>query len=240
VARAKKTDRAEARRRHRIALAAEGGITLDDEELDDVDVSPPAARATPVRGRPGPADPASPRPVGITAAFRTALRPANVRDDIRYLPDLILHTKAVWLPTLLVVLVVASLFVPGLDQISGLAPVRALVAQTVLVPPSLIAPFLAGMLAPRAAYLAGAIAGLVTGIAFIASIGALIAISGTGTSATEALNAQSVGYSLVLSPLFGLFVGAFAGFYRRFLRMSGPRAASQNRGRKVDGRARRR
>jgi hypothetical protein len=93
------------------------------------------------------------------------------------------------------------------------------------------------MLAPRAAYLAGAIVGLVTGIAYVISFGALLAM--TTTDAASAASADAgVLFALLLSPAFGLFVGAFAGFYRRFLRLSGPRAATQNRARKVDGRAR--
>jgi hypothetical protein len=65
----------------------------------------------------------------------------------------------------------------------------------------------------------------------------LFLLVGAGDSATQSLVLQQVGWIVVTWPFFGVFVGGFAAFYRRFLRMTGPRAA-QNRNRRAPNRAR--
>jgi hypothetical protein len=50
----------------------------------------------------------------------------------------------------------------------------------------------------------------------------LLTISPSTTSTTQGLDVQNIGFLILLGPLFGVAVGAFAGFYRRFLAMSGP------------------
>jgi hypothetical protein len=134
LARAKRTARAEARRRYRAEhpLGADGLAEEDDaedggeaDELDDA----------PVRGRRAPATRASaPRPSGAPAggrpvrmgamrAFREAYQPADVRADLRALPELI-RSRAVLLPALLVVisavvLVLAVQLAPGEPGLPG-------------------------------------------------------------------------------------------------------------------------
>ena len=103
MARAKRTDRAEARRRYRAANAE----PLDD--LDDLDdellaaetdprrprATPPAREVRPGRrrgdrdGRIG----ARPRP-SIGAAFRSAFRPIDLRGDLRALPRLLINRRS--------------------------------------------------------------------------------------------------------------------------------------------------
>ena len=91
MARAKRTQRADARRRYRNeqALAAQ----VEDEDLDE----PVADRATP--SRPSATASTPPRP-GITSAFRTAFRPVDLRSDLRALPRLV-RNKALWIPVAL-------------------------------------------------------------------------------------------------------------------------------------------
>jgi hypothetical protein len=91
VARAKRTDRAEARRRYRAQLAAEGR----DEEVDPAEDGEPAG-ASPVPNRPpqrraAAPPPATPQRPGIGYAFRAAFRPANFREDLAALPGLLRH-----------------------------------------------------------------------------------------------------------------------------------------------------
>ena len=94
--RAKKTDRAEARRRSRLA-----GGTIDDQDLD-LDLEAPAAEPD----RPAPRADARPERPSITAAFRNSFRPLNLREDLRTFP-LVARSRALWVPLLLSVLAAA-------------------------------------------------------------------------------------------------------------------------------------
>jgi len=208
VARAKRTDRAEARRRYRAQLA-------ESEDEQSVDETPAAAPEPPSR----PAAPAPPpaRP-SITYAFRSSFRQANVREDLEYLPTLVLRTKAVWLPVLLSVASAVALFAVGLNTFTILffqyfayiLPVGAL--------------FLAGFLAPRASYLAGMLVGA-------AATGVLAATLSTGVLGNE-LQSDELGSNIVInglvtSTLGGSLVSSAAAWYKRFLSLANP-----NRGRR--------
>jgi hypothetical protein len=216
VARAKNTERSAARRRYRAAVAA-------TETVDGADVTAAALpdAAVPRDARPrstapkGTAAPA-PRP-GILAAFRMAAKPADVRADIAAFPAIALKSRAIWLPGLLIIVGGVVLLIPTLrdNQIGILA------AQMLVVPPPLIPAFIAGMLAPRAGWLCGLVVGLFAGIVFAVYV--LTSSGGTGvTEITPELRNQALLYAVTVSPLFGLATGAFAGFYRRFLRIAGP------------------
>lgn len=177
MARAKRTDRAEARRRYRAQLAAEGG-----EELDPADEASPAAEArVPVRTPPRRAaaadPPANPARPGIGTAFRAAFRQANFREDIAGLPQLVRH-RSVWLPALISIGTTAVLLATrGSDGIS------LIVYQYFVLTPPIGAIFLSGFLAPRASYLTGAIAGLV-GAACLAVLVAAFPAGNLGGPAT--------------------------------------------------------
>lgn len=169
MARAKRTDRAEARRRHRAQLAAEGG----GEELDPIENGEPggtvrAPTRTPPRAAAAPPPPPA-RP-GIGYAFRAAFRPANFREDLAVLPRLLRH-KSIWLPALISIGTMGVLLVTG-----GRDVVSALIYQYFIVTPPIGAIFLSGFLAPRASYLTGAIVGLVGAIC----LAVLVAASSTG------------------------------------------------------------
>jgi hypothetical protein len=171
VARAKRTDRAEARRRYRAQLAAEAS----SEELEPTEDGEPAPRREPVGAPPrrtGGTPPPPPARPGIGYAFRAAFRPANFREDLAALPQLIRH-RSVWLPALISIGTTAVLLVTG-----GRDVVSALVYQYFIVTPPIGAIFLSGFLAPRASYLTGAIAGLV-GAACLAVLVAASAATGS-------------------------------------------------------------
>ncbi len=169
MARAKRTDRAEARRRYRAQLAAEGR----DEELDPAEDGEPAG-ASPAPNRPpqrrAAPPPATPQRPGIGYAFRAAFRPANFREDLAALPGLLRH-RSVWLPALISIGTTVVLLVTG-----GRDVISALVYQYFIVTPPIGAIFLSGFLAPRASYLTGAVAGLVGAIC----LAVLVAASSTG------------------------------------------------------------
>ena len=226
MARAKQTDRAEARRRYRQAMQQEPAEEGLEEPADEAADSA-AAKAS--RGR-QPARPAAQQPArpGITSAFRNAYRPANIREDLAMLPKLLRH----W-----------SLYVPILMIVGG-----AVVAYTfwnytggqlawqVLVLPGSgfgLPQLVAGFFAPRASYLLGFIVSIVQGIAGAILVLQLASVLGTpfpsdqmGTLLTQ---------SFIAGPLTGTLFASAAAWYRRFLALSSPRrpaTSGRNQGRR--------
>jgi hypothetical protein len=192
VARAKRTNRAEARRRYRAQLA-------EQETAEASESSTP--RATQPAGR-GPrterAAAAEPPRTGMRYAFRAAFHPPNLREDLAYLPRL-LRTRAVLLPVLVTFATAAAIAATnGQDVISKLA------AQYFLVPPPIGSIFIAGFFAPRASYLAGLIVGLAAAIALTAllvvtpSLNPTVATPAASPAASAAVSA-SPGASSVAS-----------------------------------------
>ena len=201
MARAKKTDRAEARRRARVAAAAEE----------------PAASSATGAASASPAETSGPARPSVLGAFRGAVRPVDLRGDIGQIPWLVTKTYAVWLPSLLVVVSTALFALSGgtMQGIPGLA------FNLFVFPPPMATAFLAGVLTERMSYMAGFLVGLVSAIVF----GAYVLVAQIpGTQLTLADRGGYVLYGLVVSPLAGLAIGAFAGFYRRFLRRANPNA----------------
>ncbi len=167
MARAKRTNRAEARRRYRAQLAEQA----TDETVDQPQPSaqPPARAARPASG---------PAPSGMRYAFRAAFHPVNLRDDVDHLPQL-LRSRAVLLPILVTVgTAVAIAATNGTDVVSKL------LAQYFLVPPPIGSIFVAGFFAPRASYLAGFIVGLAAAIVLTVLVAATPSFSATGSGAT--------------------------------------------------------
>lgn len=260
MARAKKTDRAEVRRRSR---ATAGGIAAAEsagQELSAAETSTSSrvrrlarfGRSSPSAPAPAPATaPAStsgPTPArpGIFGAFRAAYRPVHLREDVAQIPWLVTRTHAVWLPAVLIAAATVWFWVSGgsvglvaqqrFPELSGIA------FNLFVYPPPLGAAFLAGVLTSRMSYLAGLIAGIVSLVAF--SIFMMFGPAGQmdlppGVTET-ALRGSWVWYALTVAPLSGMAFGAAAGFYRRFLRLASPNAArNQNRTKTTKAAARR-
>ena len=221
MARAKRTDRAEARRRYRASIGEDiEPLDLDEDELDG---------GTSERSAKPAAAPAPARP-SITGAFRNSFRPLDLRADLRALPALLLN-KSVWLPVLLTAAsTVAFLMAP--DQI-----VSVLLFQYFVYTPPVAAIFLAGFMAPRASYLTGAIAGAAGAIGVtivgLASIGQK---APDGTPVTQAAVMDAIGVAIVTSIMSGIFFGGAAGWYRRFLQMANPNRAQRAAANRPGGR----
>ena len=207
MARAKRTERAVARRRYRqtqLDAEADGGTVLD----------PAVARAAAE-----PAAPPTPRP-SFTAAFRLAYHRANVREDLGYLPILVRHWSF-WVPLLLMIgSGLLAAFVPG----QGLV---ALLFQTFVFPPALITMFIVGFFAKRASYLLGGI----IGVADLIVYGAFLAYAGTGGLGGEEIPGTTL-QSLFVNAIFvappsGVLFAALAAWYRRFLYLSNPNRGSR-------------
>jgi hypothetical protein len=205
VARAKKTDRSEARRRARLATA---GPELD-EGATDIEPSPSAPR-TAASGVERPS---------ITGAFRQAFRPIDLRSDIRQIPWLVTRTNAVWLPSVLILVATVWFSTSG----GSLRDLPGLAFNLFVFPPPLAAAFLAGILTERMSYLAGGLVGLVSAIVFRV----YMLVGPVPGSPPLGEREGYVLYAIAISPLSGLAIGGFAGFYRRFLRRSNPGRGAQ-------------
>ncbi len=225
MARAKRTERAEARRRYRAATS--GGETNEDP-IEGVAV-PAAAMPRESRERKTAAPVATPARGGFLGSLRTAAAPADIRADIRALPAVLFGSKAGWIPAALVMGTAVAMLLPGL----GSNQFVVLAGNVVLQPPPMIVAFLAGMLAPRGAWLMGGIMSLLAGLAFVIVVTSTTGDLATPLGFTYAVEAgQKVAYAqnvLITAPIFGIAIGAFAGFYRRFLNLSSPQREAPRR-----------
>lgn len=226
MARAKRTVRADARRRYR----QEQGIVEEpiDEPSDPAPRAPVASSVA--RSTVGPTPSAR---LGITEAFRRSFRPLDVRGDLAALPTLI-RSKAFWLPSLLTIASTGLVFATrGTDVVSAF--LYAYFIQT----PAIGAVFIAGFLAPRASWLLGILVGLISAACYTAiGVSGMVSVP-QGTDATQIVTA-----SFLLSPIMGALFAAAAAWYRRFLQLSNPNRGRQRPGQRAvprstgDGRTR--
>ena len=206
MARAKRTDRAEARRRHRATIVeplAEG----DDGSggAEDAAIAQRAGATAAPRGRSAVAAPASggspaPQRPGVMAAFTSSFRPADLRTDLRLLPRLLLH-RAFLAPA------VAS----GLAFILAVyapSPPVFLLYQYFSYQLPVAALFIAGFFAPRASYLIGGVLGVVS-VLFQAPLW-------VGQPTELAIGA------IVSGAFGGALFASLAAWYRRFLSRANP------------------
>ncbi len=233
MARAKRTVRADARRRYRVeqGLAPDQWVDQDEEAAS----TDPAARASAAGGSTArPVAGAQPARVGILDAFRRSFRPLDVRGDLAALPGIALHNKALWIPLALTLISTVAFYITqGNDIVTRF--VFAYFIQT----PAIGGVFLAGFLAPRASWLLGVIVGLVSAACYAFLI--LTIFSAVVAAAPTPGLAQDVILSgFVLSPVLGALFASAAAWYRRFLAMSNPnrrpRTPVAKRG--ADGRSR--
>src|ERR1035437_3062276 len=158
VARAKGTDRAEARRRYRAIVKAQEEAEAGSEGQEAVAVGPTRNRGRgPQALKPLPQPQVAQRP-GFFGAARAAYRPVHYREDARYIVPLITRTHAVW-PVLVLTIVAVPLALsrPNVKD----DPILSLIAFF-LSPTPLVPAMIAGFLAPRATWLAGAVASFIT------------------------------------------------------------------------------
>ncbi|HEX7490133.1 MAG TPA: hypothetical protein VF337_00325 [Candidatus Limnocylindrales bacterium] len=185
MARAKRTDRAEARRKYRAYLQAQedGGVADDEGSDSSADSGQKPARRSHLDSPP-------PQPgarLGIVAAAKGAYRQAHYIDDIKSLRHLIFNTNAIW-PALLICLASGTYLAFRLRTSDWASDaVTMALFQFIFIPP-LIPPMLAGFFAPRATWLAGATASLFATLTLFAVLGissvAVGDVSGANASAS--------------------------------------------------------
>ncbi len=237
MARAKRTDRAEARRRHR---AAQG---FTDAELDAAEAEDDANAARPIaRGDRAPraaADSAPPQRIGIGNAFRLAFRPLDLRGDLAAFPRIALRSRALWVPLGLTFASAALVAIVGVSRSDLLSVLTNFVFQYFVFTPAIGGVFIAGFLAPRASWLFGIVVGLAAAACFAILIVAFpTQIYAVPPNEAEASAAASGAF--FLSPVMGALFASMAAWYRRFLALSSPnrnRRAAANTGRR-DGKSR--
>jgi hypothetical protein len=237
VARAKRTERAEARRRHRAAVAAataEGDHDAEETAAGSSDQPSPGSSRSTSTARSN--TPAPTGRVGFAEAFRLSFRPINVRDDLASLPWIAIHSKALWVPIAITIIATAYVVVSqGKDILAQLG------FQYFIQTPAIGGVFIAGFLAPRAGWLLGVIVGLVSAACYsllVISFGTVLYPAAPPTQA-EAMNVAVSAF--LLSPLIGSFFAAAAAWYRRFLAYSSPNRGRQSQAAKPragDGRTR--
>ncbi len=236
MARAKRTERAEARRRHRAATAA-------DPAADTIDgvVSPTttgrSTSSTTSKTSAGDKTPVPGARMGFMDAFRASIRPIHVRQDLASLPWIAIHTKALWIP--LLITIASTVAVIGTQGGSLSQFMFAYFIQT----PAIGGVFIAGFLAPRASWLLGVVVGLVAAVCYGILVIGFPTLIYPALPPTADQARDIVVSALVLSPVIGGFFAAGAAWYRRFLAYSSPnRGRSQNQkptgGRPGDGRTR--
>jgi len=225
VARAKQTDRAEARRRYRQAAVADSTEVDDAAELDYGERRPVSGPKPAGRGARTP-DKAPAGRTGFLDSFRLAYHPARVREDLRALPEL-LRSRA-FLAGLALLLIGGAVWL--------LFPLRSgsiLLWELLVVPGSALAPQLVGgFFAPRASYLIGFLLGVLQTTVFV-----LVSMSPTVVAAYDALGSggapdirpEQVLSAFASSAVTGALFASAAAWYRRFLALSSPRRAPAGR-----------
>jgi len=211
-------ERAEARRRGRIAARereAAGDQPMVAETSTDLAVKPSAPQPRVETG------------IGFRAAFRGSFGRIPFKDDLRALPA-ILRTRAFFVPLIATVATIVLSVQPGTIS-SNLVQ---LAVQTVLLPPAFVVAFMGGMLTRRGSWMLGGIFGVLTYFGSLV-VGSAADLSGLPEGnpvgaflSNNVANLSNLGalagdlYGVAVS---GIFAGAFAGWYGRFLRAMSPR-----------------
>lgn len=211
MARAKRTERAEARRRYRQAVAG------DPEAVGADDTAEPATTPSASPGR-KPAAPVAGRPMGFTDAMRVAWHRPDVRADIAALPSLVVGRWFLIPLALVLVGILGVIFIPT-------NYVSQLFFQLMVLPPAMAPVFIVGFFAKRASYLLGFLIALVDTIGY--AIFVYVALPALAPGATPTQSAQELVLSaLAIGPLSGIFFASGAAWYRRFLALSSRQRAS--------------
>lgn len=224
MARSKRTDRAEARRQYRAYLAAqaEAQATAEPDDAEEP-AADRAATARPARAREVASGPKPGVRLGLVGAAKGAFRTPHYLDDLRNIGPLVFRSNAIW-PVAAVCLIAALVAYTRINAKTIVAddPILAVVFQFILYPIPLLPPMLAGFLAPRSTWLAGALSAAISTLTLVVLLVATsFKIEGTTSSITGAnVLGVTVNWLSVALP-FGALMGASSGWYKRFLELTG-------------------
>jgi hypothetical protein len=229
VARAKRTERTEARRRHRAEQAA-----LAELEPGAEDDAPAGTVSSKSPSKPTPAQ----RP-GIMASFRGAMRPLDLVGDLKAAPQVLLNWG--FLAAVAVTAAAAAWFVLAyndamaalpagtptqeqLEAVVGTNTIPYFVGTMALQPPPAIGAFLIGFTARRASWLGGLLYGIAVTIMAVVILQMPAGRLLSGLGSTEAVLISHAAWSPVGSALFA----SAAAWYRRFLDLANPNRGARN------------
>lgn len=232
MARAKRTERTEARRRYR----AEQAALTADAATDTAETHAATTASKSGKSSPGAVSTGPQRP-GFMAAFRGAFRQADVKADLRSLPRLVTHWG--FLAAVAAAVAATAVFVLSTNEFAatadlsnpGTAPtvgtvsnISYLVVSLFVAPPPAAGAFLVGFTAPRASWLGGLLYGVVASACYTAILLSPTGRLFIGTSSPEPfiLNAW------IVAPLGAMLFAAASAWYKRFLNLANP-----NRGRQA-------
>ncbi len=232
VARAKRTDRTEARRRHRAEQA-----TLAETEPGDVTAATATTAKTSAKGAP-------PERPGIRTAFRGAMRPLDLRGDLMAAPKVLANWG--FLAAIGITVGAAALFVIAysdamaaipvgtatpeqLEQVVGSSTIPYFLGTMALQPPPAIGAFLIGFTAKRASWLGGLVYGI-----FVTIVAIVVLQTPAGRLLTGDGSADTVlvGHA-AWSPIGAALFASAAAWYRRFLDLANPNRQAQQQARKA-------
>ena len=165
--------------------------------------------------------------IGFRAAFRGSFGRIPFKDDLRALPA-ILRTRAFFVPLIATVATIVLSVQP--DTINS--NLVQLAVQTVLLPPAFVVAFMGGMLTRRGSWMLGGIFGVLTYFGSLV-VGSAADLSGLpegnpvgaflSNNVSNISNLGALAGDLYGVAVSGIFAGAFAGWYGRFLRAMSPR-----------------
>lgn len=239
MARAKHTDRTEARRRHRAEQAALAAASTGDAPEDDAPAGGTAAKSTAAKGAAAP----PPQRPGIMAALRGAYRPVNLREDLRALPQVVTHWAV--LAAGAIAIGATAVFVASTNELGaaldftrdkplegvnvGSVSSTSYLVMNLFVEQPVAGAFLIGFTAKRASWLGGLVYGIVAAICYV-----VVLLTPAGRLLIGDAPVESYLVQIVFASFSALLFASAAAWYRRFLNLANP-----NRGaRRTDGKAR--
>ena len=240
MARAKRTDRTEARRRHR---AEQASLAAAEMELERESAE---ASAKGAKGAKPASAPPQQRP-SITGAFRGAMRPLDLRGDLRAAPQVLLH----WGVLAAIGIAVASSVVFVLStnelaqsidwtvadplagkQLNTVSNLSYLAFSLFVAPPPAAAGFLIGFTAKRASWLGGLVFGVVATACYIVVLQtpAGLLLTGGQPATAAIVNAAAI------APVGAALFASVAAWYRRFLDLANPNRGQKSQPKPQQGR----
>ena len=231
MARAKRTDRTDARRRHRAEQAA---LAVDPEAdaTGDSATSNGASKGTTVATAPA-------RP-SFMSAFRASFRPVDLRSDLRSLPQIVTHwgllvSLAATVASTAVFILSTNEFALSLDltlsdptagkPIGTISNISYIAVSLFVAPPPAAGAFLVGFTATRASWLGGLIYGVVAAACYT-----VILLSPTGRLFIGGNPPEPyIANAWIVAPIGAAFFASASAWYKRFLHLANP-----NRGRRPD------
>lgn len=232
MARAKRTDRTEARRRYRADQAAALG---EGEGVDDADYPADNAAEAPRRKGTAPESstaksappPARPQRPSFTESAKAAYHQPHIAEDLRHLPRLLIHWSVLLsaglalVGTILLVTQGTTKAADGTVTGTSLGYIGGLMFSLFVGVPPFGASLLIGFMLPRATYLVGLVYGLFAYILLVVFFLAQPADS------TVAIGADYFLSALGLMVIGTMFFTAGIAWYRRFLDLLNPARAQR-------------